>query len=145
MRIYARISALCIAFVMSVAVLVPAADASTASPQTSATIVAGKIGDGVWTPSHDEALAIIPLCKGPAATLDWLNKNFTDHGRDIGLFLKTQAALLKLVAQGNSWALFQFVLTPVLQVPIYAINDTTFHVPATLKDILSFCASSRQS
>ncbi|MDN5669068.1 MAG: hypothetical protein L0G87_11810 [Renibacterium salmoninarum] len=123
--------------------LAPAAAAETqAAPPTTSP---GEPGDGVWYPSHDESLAIIPICRGPLATLDWLNKNFSDHGRD------SQKAFNTRSAQYTAWLLgskdpYEFLALSyetVLQFPVYAINDTKFHVPATVKDILSFCASAR--
>lgn len=116
--------------------------AATAAP-TSVLVGQDVIGDGVWAPSHDEALAIIPLCQ-PLKLISWLDANFSDHGEDIGNFLATRLpALFAAAFSLNPWAAFQAILEPIAQLPVYAINDTTFHVPATLGDILSFCASAR--
>lgn len=102
-------------------------------------------GDGLWSPSHAEELAIIPICSGPGATLEWLVANFSDHGSGIGLYLRTHGAHIGQILAGSADPdqTLQYLLTPVLQVPVYAINDTRFHVPPTVGDILSFCASAR--
>lgn len=102
-------------------------------------------GDGLWSPSHAEELAIIPICSGPGATLDWLVANFSDHGSDIGLYLKTHGAHIGQIVAGSADPdqTLQYLLTPVAQIPVYAINDTRFHVPPTVGDILSFCESAR--
>lgn len=59
-------------------------------------------GDGVTAPSHDSSLAVIPLCKGPVAVADWLDKNFSDHGRDSRTFIATNSAALQALARGES-------------------------------------------
>ncbi|WP_129789220.1 hypothetical protein [Promicromonospora panici] len=102
-------------------------------------------GDGAWSPSHDEEAAIIPICSGPTTTLDWLFVNFSDHGNDLGLFLKTNSDHIKQVvtASANPHQTLRYLLTPFLQVPVYAINDTVFHQSATLGDVLAFCESAR--
>lgn len=102
-------------------------------------------GDGTWSPSHDEATAIIPVCSGPSATLDWLFVNFSDHGDDLGTFLTTNSDHIIAVVTGSAdpYQTLQYLLTPFLQVPVYAINDTVFHQEATLGDILAFCESAR--
>lgn len=53
----------------------------------------GAPGDGVWAPIDEEELAIIPICGGPFALLDWLVKNFSDHGGDIGTVFHVPATL----------------------------------------------------
>ncbi|AJT42042.1 hypothetical protein [Psychromicrobium lacuslunae] len=124
------------------------APAATAAPVATVAKVSqpaprATIGDGVWAPSHDEALAIIPLCQ-PLKLLSWLNANFTDHGKDIAKYLtENPAALAKALLSLNPAEALKLLLKDFLQIPVYAINDTTFHIPATLGDILSFCASAR--
>lgn len=102
-------------------------------------------GDGLWSPSHDEELAIIPICSGPGATLDWLVANFSDHGSDLGLYLRTHGARIGQLVAGSAdpEQTLQYLMEPVLQILVYAINDTRFHIPPTLGDILSLCASAR--
>ncbi|MBE1874208.1 hypothetical protein [Myceligenerans pegani] len=102
-------------------------------------------GDGTWSPSHDEETAIIPICSGPTATLDWLFVNFSDHGTDLGQFLTENADhIVQIVTlSSDPYETLQYLLTPFLQVPVYAINDTVFHQEATLGDILAFCESAR--
>lgn len=103
------------------------------------------VGDGLWFPSHGEELAIIPICSGPAATLDWLIANFSDHGSDLGLYLRTHGDHIRQIVTGSADPdrTLEYLMAPFLQILVYAINDTNFHVPATLGDILGFCASAR--
>ncbi|MBO0610885.1 hypothetical protein [Myceligenerans salitolerans] len=102
-------------------------------------------GDGTWSPSHDEETAIIPVCSGPTATLDWLFVNFSDHGTDLGHFLAENGDhIVRIVTlSSDPYETLQYLLTPFLQAPVYAINDTVFHQTATLGDILAFCESAR--
>lgn len=140
-----------IAAVLSISLLAgPAASAASVSTdsavsQSSQMRPKGTIGDGVWSPSHDESIAIIPVCQGPLAFIGWLNENFTDHGNDIAKFLRDNTAeLIRLATTSpDPMAALKLALKPFLEIPIYAINDTKFHVPATLNDILHFCQSAR--
>ncbi|WP_031468929.1 hypothetical protein [Sciscionella sediminilitoris] len=102
------------------------------------------IGDGVWSPSHDESIAIIPLCR-PLDLVDWLIKNFSDHGRDIAKFLgdNFNTIVHVVTVSLNPFELIEKLFKDVLQIVVYAVNDTKFHVPATVGDILSFCKSAR--
>ncbi|WP_392507240.1 hypothetical protein ACF3NT_08960 [Naumannella halotolerans] len=102
-------------------------------------------GDGEWAPSHDEELAIIPICAGPVGFLKWLIPNFADHGRDLSKFVEGNFELLVAILNGSAqpWRVLELILKPFLQIPVYAVNDTLFHIPATLRDILGFCASVR--
>lgn len=123
--------------------IAPAATAAPAASAVGQSTPRAVIGDGVWAPSHDEALAIIPLCQ-PFKLLSWLNANFTDHGKDIAKYLsENPAALAKALLSLNPAEALKLLLKDFVQIPVYAINDTTFHIPATLGDILSFCASAR--
>ncbi|OLM09902.1 hypothetical protein Ae505Ps2_0023c [Pseudonocardia sp. Ae505_Ps2] len=99
------------------------------------------VGDGVWSPSHDASLQRAPLCQGPFATLDWLDKNFAAHGRDGQAQL---AANLAALQSGDPGKILGQAETSLLQYPIYAVNDTLFHVPATVGDVAALCASPRQ-
>lgn len=141
-----RTSALASVVLAAGLVAVPAAQAAPVAAPAAVTVQTKKIGDGTWVPSHDEKLAIIPICGGPVAVLDWLNKNFTDHGNDLGKFLKSNGTFIKRLVSGasNPYEVLRFILMPFLQVPVYAVNDTVFHIPATLGDILSFCSSNRR-
>ncbi|MBY4010522.1 hypothetical protein HQP04_13040 [Rhodococcus fascians] len=119
-----------------------AAPATTTGPTTQA----APTGDGVWAPSHDEALALIPVCSGPTATFSWLNANFTDHGNDVKAAIKRNTALVTsiLTFSASPYQVLEGLFVDVLQVPVYAVNDVVFHDPATVKDILTFCASTRK-
>ena len=129
--------------VMSLTVTAPAATASPARVTTQ--VSTATIGDGVWSPSHDESIALIPVCQGPLATLKWLGENFGDHGTDIGRFLAMNWTRLVAIAtfSVDPYIALQYVLQPFLQLPVYAVNDTLFHIPPTLGDILTFCGSAR--
>ncbi|NYE95704.1 hypothetical protein FHU41_001954 [Psychromicrobium silvestre] len=133
-------------FVAASLAIAPAATAAPVTTSSSPTQVAPRAatGDGVWAPSHDEALAIIPLCQ-PLNLLNWLNQNFTDHGNDIAKFITANLASITGLLNGSSdpYAVLRLLLQDVLQVPVYAVNDTNFHIPATVGDILSFCESAR--
>lgn len=130
------------ALVLGSAGLAPAADAAPA-PATG--FSNGAPGDGVWAPSHEEELAIIPICGGPFALLDWLVKNFSDHGSDIGTYLEVNGDHLRQAITNSSdpYKTLEWALQPFLQIIVYAVNDTVFHIPATLGDILTFCSSLR--
>ncbi len=122
------------------------APAATAAPATSpAPSTTQQAGDGVWSPSHDEKLALIPVCSGPAATSDWLYKNFTDHGRDIrsASDLNKAAIVSILRFSPDPFGLLKLAFRDVLQAPVYAVNDVKFHQTATVADILTFCKSAR--
>lgn len=103
------------------------------------------IGDGVWSPTHEESLALIPVCSGPVATLKWLNLNFKDHGNDVRSALRTNFQMLVAIVTftAKPYDVLKLAFQDVLQVPVYAVNDTIFHQVPTVKDILSFCASTR--
>lgn len=129
------------------ALLVPSAQSAVAQPaEGTDTTTQSTTGDGVWAPSHDEALALIPVCSGPSATLDWLLANFTDHGRDIRLAIVTNVTALRqlLTFSADPYALLRLAFQDVLQAPVYAINDTIFHQTVTVADILNYCASTRR-
>lgn len=125
--------------------IAPAAIAAPAAEAPTPT-VAAVAGDGVWAPSHEEALALIPVCSGPLATLKWLNSNFADHGNDIASALRRNVAMLTaiLTFTAKPYDVLQLLFTDVLQVPVYAVNDVIFHQVPTTKDILTFCASTRK-
>lgn len=141
-----------VAGLVGTALLVPSAQLAAADPvdgaDTTTTTTAtpsAVTGDGVWAPSHDEALALIPVCSGPLATLDWLVANFTDHGRDIRLAIVTNVTALRqiLTFSANPYGLLRLAFQDILQAPVYAVNDTVFHQRATVSDILNYCASTR--
>ncbi|MDV8006924.1 MULTISPECIES: hypothetical protein [unclassified Rhodococcus (in: high G+C Gram-positive bacteria)] len=123
------------------AIAAPASDAAGQTPTISAVA-----GDGVWAPSHDEALALIPVCSGPLATLKWLNANFADHGTDIASALRRNVAMLTaiLTFTAKPYDVLQLLFQDILQVPVYTVNDVVFHQVPTVKDILTFCSSTRR-
>jgi len=122
--------------------LASAAPATTTSPTTQA----APTGNGVWAPSHDEALALIPVCSGPTATFSWLNTNFRDHGNDIKATIKRNTALATsiLTFSASPYQVLEGLFVDVLQAPVYTVNDVAFHQPATVKDIITFCSSTRK-
>ncbi|MGF0312060.1 hypothetical protein CH251_13080 [Rhodococcus sp. 06-462-5] len=122
--------------------LASAAPATTTGPTTQA----APTGNGVWAPSHDEALALIPVCSGPTATFSWLNTNFRDHGNDIKATIKRNTALATsiLTFSASPYQVLEGLFVDVLQAPVYAVNDVAFHQPATVKDIITFCSSTRK-
>lgn len=124
---------------------VVSATPATTTIDTAVDAIPLNTGDGEWAPSHDEELALIPVCSGPIAFLQWLGPNLADHGADFAKFITDNFNLLRAIVNGGAqpWRILELVLKPFVQVPVYAINDTLFHIPPTLGDILSFCSSAR--
>lgn len=102
---------------------------------------ADPIGDGSWAPSHDESIAVIPLCKGPEAVGEWLDENFSDHGRDIDRYLERNWDVLTALATNQRSIVSTTVLLSyaVLQIPSYALTDSLFHLPPTALSLATGC------
>lgn len=97
--------------------------------------------DGFWGPSHGNATAVIPICQGPVAVARWLDVNFSDHGKDAEAYLKRNGATLTKLANGtlNPLTALYNVGQAIWEIPVYAANDTLFHLPATAVNIISLC------
>ncbi len=135
------------ALVMAAGIAVaPAQAAPVASVPRSESILPGPIngqanGDGVSAPSHEESTRVIPLCEGPIAVAQWLNVNFSDHGRDIQRYISLNGPLLSSLDKfANNPILGPVLLAQaILTIPTYAINDALFHLPATALRVLTGC------
>lgn len=104
-------------------------------------LAADEPGDGTWDPSHDPSLAVIPICKGPAAVGEWLKLNFADHGNDIDAYIARNTTILQQLAtaQMNPFLGPILLAGAIVQIPVYAISDALFHLPATALSLATGC------
>ncbi|MGP9618486.1 hypothetical protein ACT3S3_13600 [Corynebacterium sp. AOP40-4SA-5] len=112
---------------------VMAGGVATAAADDVSTPTIGSAEGIIWNPSHDEDLRNWNVCSGPAASWEWLLANFRDHGADIRESLSPNS-LAELIG---------LPIRLLVQIPVYAIQDTLFHLPTTIGDILSYCSSAR--
>lgn len=153
MKTTLRLSTASVAVATAATLAMAAAPAASAAPAPTVVAAPEKKTEWVygwdseyWKPSHAESTRIIPICQGPVAFLKWLEVNFGDHGKDLAGYVKRNTKALEGLATGKINPILAPILVGILivEIPVYALSDTIFHVPATAYDVLTLCSSVRK-